>query len=458
MGTLGKPASTLGEGLRNSLIEARQKARELADRVEVPAALTGLTQNVASKARGVAAAGREQAGRLAQQAGDRLAGLDQEVRARLEADLRRLGDHAEQGGEKLISYFKTTVEVDKTTAQMIEEMRSRRPIPAASVDDIFERCKREAFQRTLEEFFHEPGEAAEGAAVAASEAGSGRIHVDAASGGLVIGEPAAPVEPAVAHALPAPLAAPALPESPAPSALPDLHESPEPPALLASTSAPVAPEAAHTGLANPMAVSPHDANARRLAQQLVGLILLETVDLFIDEIHDIAVRGTFGDEHGLIAGIHARRARIAGQLGSRFEEHQIWARARAIGFEGGIDGVLGAIQQILITHLVKTPLHMLSVIGVCTQSMVRCTRVMVGDGERKFEDLRMIVGGTASGVMSIHVADAIAEGVAVVPLLSLYSEKVAAVLTEVIVTAVPLGAVYVFERNKGRFTFRAAGG
>ncbi|AJK49264.1 hypothetical protein [Burkholderia plantarii] len=434
MDTPGKPASALGEGLRHSLAEARQKARELADRVEVPAALTGLTQNVASTARGIAAAGREQAGRLAQQAGGRLAGLDQEVRARLEADLRRLRDHAEQGGEKLASYFKTTFEVDKTTAQMIEEMRARRPIPAASIDDIFEQCKREAFQRTLEEFFRAPGEAAEGAAAAASEAGSGRIHVDAASGRLVIGEPAAP------------LAAAALPEPPVAFAPP------------ASRSAPLAPEAGHAGLASPMAASSLDANTRRLAQQLVGLILLETIDLFIDEIHDIAVRGPFGDEHGLIAGIHARRERIASQLGSRFQEHQIRARARAIGLEGGIDGVLGAIQQILVAHLVKTPLHMLSVIRVCTRSMVRCTRVMVGDGERKFDDLRMIVGGAASGVMSIHVADAIAGGVAVVPLLNLYGEKVAAVLTEVIVTAVPLGAVYVFERNKGRFRFRAAGG
>lgn len=401
MDTPGKPASALGEGLRHSLAEARQKARELADRVEVPAALTGLTQNVASTARGIAAAGREQAGRLAQQAGGRLAGLDQEVRARLEADLRRLRDHAEQGGEKLASYFKTTFEVDKTTAQMIEEMRARRPIPAASIDDIFEQCKREAFQRTLEEFFRAPGEAAEGAALP---------------------------EPPVAFAPPA------------------------------SRSAPLAPEAGHAGLASPMAASSLDANTRRLAQQLVGLILLETIDLFIDEIHDIAVRGPFGDEHGLIAGIHARRERIASQLGSRFQEHQIRARARAIGLEGGIDGVLGAIQQILVAHLVKTPLHMLSVIRVCTRSMVRCTRVMVGDGERKFDDLRMIVGGAASGVMSIHVADAIAGGVAVVPLLNLYGEKVAAVLTEVIVTAVPLGAVYVFERNKGRFRFRAAGG
>lgn len=191
------------------------------------------------------------------------------------------------------------------------------------------------------------------------------------------------------------------------------------------------------------------------AQQVVGLILMETIDIFVDEIKDIAVNGRFFDENGLLANINARREHISTQLKTRFEERNIWARAKAAGTEGGVAGVLSAVPQILISLLVQMPGYVLSIIRECTLSTVRCVRVLMSDDANKLDSIKVIMTGAAAGVMSAYVANVISKGVAAVPLLNMFNGKVTTVLTGVVVTAVPLGAIYVFEKNKAKFVFKA---
>ena len=49
----------------------------------------------------------------------------------------------------------------------------------------------------------------------------------------------------------------------------------------------------------------------------------------------------------------------------------------------------------------------------------------------------------------------ISKGVAAVPLLNTFNSQVTSVPTGVVMTAVPLASIYVFEKNKAPFVFRA---
>lgn len=47
--------------------------------------------------------------------------------------------------------------------------------------------------------------------------------------------------------------------------------------------------------------------ARMAAQQIIGLIIMETVDIFVDEIKDLVKSGNIFDEKGIIANINERQ-------------------------------------------------------------------------------------------------------------------------------------------------------
>jgi len=199
------------------------------------------------------------------------------------------------------------------------------------------------------------------------------------------------------------------------------------------------------------------AGARMAAQQVVGLIVTETIDIFIDEIKDIIKNGKFLDENGLISNIQARKKNLSDKLTQRFEERQIWQRAKEAGIEGGVAGALSAIPQILISLIVKMPAFVLSIIRECTLSVVRSVRVLLSDDENKFESIQVVMMGTASAVLGVYVANVISKAIRPVPMLNAFNSQVTAVLSGVVVTAVPLGAIYVFDQNKSKLTFALLG-
>lgn len=199
------------------------------------------------------------------------------------------------------------------------------------------------------------------------------------------------------------------------------------------------------------------AGARMAAQQVVGVIVAETVDIFVDEIKDITQKGLITDKQGVMKGLEERRAKLSTKLNARLEERKIMEQAKAAGIEGGIAGVLSAIPQILISMLVKLPALVLSIIRECTLSTVRCVRVMLGNAEDKYGKIAVVLFGAASTVIGLYVANALSKALMAVPLLSLFNHSVADVLTGVLVTAVPLAAIYVFDQNKARFLFKMPG-
>ncbi|CRN04631.1 hypothetical protein PYEL_03480 [Pseudomonas sp. URMO17WK12:I11] len=199
------------------------------------------------------------------------------------------------------------------------------------------------------------------------------------------------------------------------------------------------------------------AGARMAAQQVVGLIVSETIDIFVDEIKDVTQKGLITDKKGVMQGLEERRANLSAKLSARFEERNVMQKAKEAGIEGGVAGVLSAIPQILISMIVKLPALVLSVIRECTLSTVRCVRVMLSNAEDKYGQIAVVLFGAASTVIGLYVANTISKALMTVPLLNLFNHSVADVLTGVLVTAVPLAAVYVFDENKAKFVFGSVG-
>ena len=73
--------------------------------------------------------------------------------------------------------------------------------------------------------------------------------------------------------------------------------------------------------------------------------------------------------------------------------------------------------------------------------------------ENKFENIKIIMLGTASAVLGVYVANVISKAIRPVPMLNVFNSQVTSVLSGVVVTAVPLGAIYVFDQNRAKLTF-----
>ncbi|MDY7828517.1 hypothetical protein UXA55_02825 [Aeromonas caviae] len=189
------------------------------------------------------------------------------------------------------------------------------------------------------------------------------------------------------------------------------------------------------------------------AQQIVGLIIVETIDIFIDEIREITKSGKIINESGWLQNTKEATLRIQRRLNERFEERNIWAKARSVGLEAGVAGALSVIPQILISLLIKMPAFVLSMVRECTLSIVRCTRIMLSKDEDKLDAITVVLAGTASAVVSVYVGQVISGTIIGVPLLNKFNSQITSVLTGVVVTAVPLTAIYTFDQNKDKLRF-----
>ncbi len=188
-------------------------------------------------------------------------------------------------------------------------------------------------------------------------------------------------------------------------------------------------------------------------QQVVGLIVLETIDIFVDEIQDLTINGRILNSEGLIDSTKERTSRIRQRLTERFEEREIWSRAKVLGIESGVAGALNVLPQILIALLFKMPAFVLAIVRECTLSVVRCVRLMASNHPDKMNAIGVILAGSVTAIVGVYVTKVIGSLLSGVPLLNQFGPQIAAIISGVIVVAVPLAAIYVFDQNKGRFTF-----
>lgn len=195
--------------------------------------------------------------------------------------------------------------------------------------------------------------------------------------------------------------------------------------------------------------------AAMAAQQIVGLIVLETIDIFVDEIKLLATKGKLINENGWIQNSKDAIDRIQVRLTERFEERQIWDRAKKAGLEAGVAGALSVIPQIVISLIIKIPSFVLGLIRECTLSVVRCARVMLSDDPNKLDSMTVLLAGAASAIAGLYVGRAVSTAISGIPLLNQFNSAITGVLTGVVVTAVPLAAIYTFEQNKDKLAFMA---
>jgi hypothetical protein len=537
MGLFGNKLSSLGSGLKDSLAEAKNKVVAAAERVEMPAALSDLTEQATSRAADLYASGKEHAARLTEAASNKLSQIDYDALKRSDTYVTKFHEYKDLGVEKVSAYYRSTFEVDKTTADMITDLRNRLPARPKDADDIFERIKREAFQRAVSAFCLAPIMQGLDNKLEDRYANLSVSYRDYNKQTVLDDDPnyakfedtrakSMPLQPVENGYNSGAILYPAdaqidhivskkeyyedflirlstnddefiavinaednltfangsfnggkssrdlmqyiddygTPDEFDPNIIHFQYEKGGHVTINKAEAQEKYEQAqermrqARLDAAKEIGLTVASASARMAAQQVVGLIVVETIDIFVDEIRDIAVNGKFFDENGLLANINQRRQNIADRLARRFEERQIWARARAAGIEGGVAGALAAIPQILISLIIKMPAFMLSIIRECTLSVVRSVRVLISDDENKFDSIKVVMLGTASAVLGVYVANVISKAIAPVPMLNVFNRQVTDVLSGVVVTAVPLSAVYVFDKYKTKFVFAALGG
>lgn len=198
------------------------------------------------------------------------------------------------------------------------------------------------------------------------------------------------------------------------------------------------------------------SGAAMAAQQVVGLIVVETIDIFVDEIRDFAVKGRIINADGWLQNTKDATARVRQRLEQRFEERQLWTRARELGIESGVAGALSVIPQILISFIVRMPAFVLAMIRESTLSVVRCVRILASNDQNKLDSIGVILAATASTIVGVYASHAISKAIMAAPLLKTFDRQVSEVLAGLLVTAVPLTAIYVFDQNKQKLTFIAS--
>lgn len=188
-------------------------------------------------------------------------------------------------------------------------------------------------------------------------------------------------------------------------------------------------------------------------QQVVGLIIVETIDIFTDEIKNTVEKGKIVNSDGWIQNVQDTTERIRQKLSDRFEERQIWQRAKAAGVEAGVSGALSVIPQIFISMILKTPSFVLALIRESTLSIIRCTRVLASKDENKLTNIQVILAGAASGIAALYIGRVISSAIAGVPLLNRFNRHITDVLSGMFITAIILSTIYIFEKNKAKLNF-----
>lgn len=189
------------------------------------------------------------------------------------------------------------------------------------------------------------------------------------------------------------------------------------------------------------------------AQQVVGLIVVETIDIFIEEIKMASKNFNMTNPKEMAVNSKEFINRVSCKLNKRFEERDIWAKAKAVGIEAGVSGALSVLPQIILATVTKLPSFMLAIVREGTLSLVRSVRVLASDNDNKLQAIGVIMAATASAVVGLYISRIISTGIASIPLLNRFNNQITNVLSGLCVTAIPLIAIYIFDQNKDKFSF-----
>ena len=187
------------------------------------------------------------------------------------------------------------------------------------------------------------------------------------------------------------------------------------------------------------------SSAVMAAQQVVGLIVAETIDIFIDGLKEINFKDNLTKPKQFQLEITSKAALISERLKIRFEEKDLYNRAKAAGLEGSIAGAIAVIPQIIISLYLKMPALIFAIVRESTLSLVKGIRVLRSNNEEKYNHLKIIFLSTATAVASVYVANLISKAIMPVPLLNAFNSQVTQILATLVVTAIPLAAIYTYD-------------
>lgn len=197
-----------------------------------------------------------------------------------------------------------------------------------------------------------------------------------------------------------------------------------------------------------ISMSAVSAGARMAIQQVVGLIVVETIDIMIDEIKDITIQGNFLSSEGLKQSLITRKNTIQTRLTERFEERQILQKAKVLGIESSISGALSIIPQIAISLVTRMPAFVLSMIREGTLSVVRCIRVFLDPCVDKYKSVKVILAGTATAVCGVYISNVISGALRPIPVVNTFNKQITDVISAAFVAALSLSVVYFVDKNK----------
>lgn len=193
--------------------------------------------------------------------------------------------------------------------------------------------------------------------------------------------------------------------------------------------------------------------AMMAAQQVIGLIVVETIDVFVDELKHATTSGEFVKDGKLAENSKVIVDRIHTKLSERIEQRNLWQRAKDLGMESGVAGALSVIPQVLVSMLTKLPSFVIAIIRECTLSLVRCLRLLYSKVENKLDSIMVILAGAVSAIVGVYISKLLNTAFASIPVLDKFAPQITNILAGVLVFAVPLAAIYVFDQNKGSLQF-----
>lgn len=463
--------------------------------------------------------------------------IDWEEVTNIESQKANMAEYWKSGSDKVGQWARSTFEVDKDTLQMVTDLQSTLPVPASTMDDIFEQCRDVATQRALSAFFlsnvtntidDSSAEKYTNLSEDYKEFGSrigehnirshenfsnmqdnraeARDSFSAVENGYNKGETLNPHDADIEHVISAKetfdsrlLRAGTTddglleainskdnliftnssvnrskgsvslgdflqksephPDKPGVRTVEingEVHEISEEDCQAAYDKAQEALSAHKTNAALEIGATALKTGAAMAIQQVVGMIVVETIDIFLDEAKYFSKEVKLFDDKGLVGNVQEMNERLTKRLNQRFEERQIWTKAKNLGIEAGVSGAISVIPQILISTLTRLPAFALGMIREGTLSCVRSVRVLASNDPNKLQSIGIIMASTASAVVGLYVSRVISTGIAGVPLLNKFNNQVTSVLSGMLITAVPLVTIYLFDQNKKRFVFGMA--
>lgn len=191
-----------------------------------------------------------------------------------------------------------------------------------------------------------------------------------------------------------------------------------------------------------------DAEQEVGIKKLLGLVMIETVDVFTDELLNIIKKHGMSQSTSWADKTKDSASRFQTELNARFEKRQIWQLAKAYKAENAIKDISKVMPDVLMKILLKMPTFVFAVAKESALSMGKCVSVLRSDDENKFAAISQILSETVVKVVTLYVQTIISTAITPIPLIGRFSDDISKVFVHMLKTLVPLLAVYAYEQSK----------